>query len=65
MKRNGPGASFDAARPDQPGVGRRLWRMLRKNRKYWLIPVVGTLILLALLLILGGSTAAPFIHPLF
>lgn len=65
MKRNGLGASYGAARSDQPGVVRQLWRMLRKNRKYWLIPVIGTLILLALLLILGGSTAAPFIYPLF
>ncbi len=66
MNKNGPGAAFEeAANSAQPGAVRQFWRMLRESRKYWLIPVIGTLILLGLLLILGGSAAAPFIYPLF
>jgi hypothetical protein len=39
--------------------------MLRQNKKYWLIPLVGTLLLLGVLIILGGTAAGPFIYPLF
>lgn len=38
---------------------------LKENRKWWLLPVVGLLLLLALLAVLGGTGAAPFIYSLF
>jgi len=39
--------------------------MLRENKKYWMIPLVAILLLFGLLLILGGTGAAPFIYTLF
>ena len=39
--------------------------LLRHNRKYWMIPVVGMLLVLGLLIILGGSQLAPFVYALF
>ena len=41
------------------------WHFLRQNKKWWLTPIVLTLLLLGLLIALGGSAAAPFIYTLF
>lgn len=38
---------------------------LAQNKKWWLIPLVVVLLLLGLLVILGGTGAAPFIYTLF
>lgn len=40
-------------------------QMLKQNRKYWLIPIIVFLIFLGILVILGGTAAAPFIYTLF
>ena len=43
-----------------------IFAFLMQRKKYWLIPVVFTLILLAVIVIWGGSSAiAPFIYTLF
>ena len=39
--------------------------MLKHNKKWWLTPIVLVLILFGLLIILGGSSYAPFIYTLF
>jgi hypothetical protein len=41
------------------------WIFLKQNKKWWLTPIVLTLLLLGLLIALGGSAAAPFIYTLF
>ncbi|HVN79656.1 MAG TPA: DUF5989 family protein [Terriglobia bacterium] len=38
---------------------------LKHNKKWWLIPIILTLLLVGLLIVLGGSAAAPFIYTLF
>ena len=38
---------------------------LRENKKYWLMPIILVLLLLGALIILGGSSYAPFIYTLF
>ena len=38
---------------------------LKTNKRWWLTPIVLCLLLLGLLLILGGTGAAPFIYTLF
>lgn len=38
---------------------------LRHNKKWWLTPILLALLLLAGLILLGGSPLAPFIYPLF
>lgn len=42
------------------------WKFLKARKKFWLLPIVITVILLSLLILLGGSSAvAPFIYTLF
>ncbi len=42
------------------------WEFLRYNKKYWLLPIVIVLVLAGLLIVLvQGSTVAPFIYTLF
>jgi hypothetical protein len=38
---------------------------LKHNKKLWLLPIIIVLILLGLLIMLGGTSAAPFIYTLF
>jgi len=43
-----------------------LWGSARERKKYWLIPLIGTLVLLSLLIALAQfSAVAPFIYTLF
>jgi hypothetical protein len=39
--------------------------MFKQNKKYWMIPLVVILLGFGLLLLLGGTAAAPFIYTLF
>lgn len=38
---------------------------LKNNKKMWLLPIVLVLFLLGILIVLGGSSVAPFIYTLF
>ena len=42
-----------------------LWLFLRDNKKWWLAPIVLSILGLGLLVLLGGTAAAPFIYTLF
>ena len=43
-----------------------LWGFMRARQKYWLIPLIVTLVLMgALLVFTKGSVVAPFIYSLF
>jgi hypothetical protein len=42
-----------------------IWAMLKQNKKFWLIPLVAGLLFLGVIVILGGTAAAPFIYSLF
>ena len=39
--------------------------LLKHNKKYWLLPIFILLLGFGLLIVLGGSAAAPFIYTLF
>ena len=41
------------------------WEFLKHNKKWWLLPILVVLLLLGVLVILGGTSLAPFIYPLF
>src|SRR5213083_480155 len=42
-----------------------LWQFMKENKKYWLAPIVITLVLFGILLVLAKSSAiAPFIYTL-
>jgi hypothetical protein len=42
-----------------------LWFYLRERKKWWLAPLIVIFILIGVLLILGGTSLAPFIYTLF
>ncbi len=42
-----------------------LWRFLRQTKKWWLFPVLVTLLLLGMLMWMSSTAAAPFIYTLF
>ena len=48
-----------------PGIFAEFWDFIRFNKKWWLTPIVVVLLLVGVLLVLGGSVAAPFIYTLF
>jgi hypothetical protein len=48
------------------GILRDLWGFLRTRKKYWLLPIILTLLLFGSLIIFAsGSAIAPFIYTLF
>jgi len=43
-----------------------LWGFARERKKFWLVPLIGTLLVLSILVALAQfSTVAPFIYTLF
>ncbi len=38
---------------------------LKYNKKWWLTPIILVLLLVGLIIVFGGSAAAPFIYTLF
>ena len=43
-----------------------LWGFLKARKKYWLLPIIVTLLLFGVLIVLtSGSAIAPFIYTLF
>jgi Family of unknown function (DUF5989) len=38
---------------------------LKNNKKWWLLPIISTLLLISVLLLLSGTAIAPFIYTLF
>ncbi len=47
------------------GLVSEFWQFLKYNKKWWLAPIVISILGLGLLVLLGGSAAAPFIYTLF
>jgi hypothetical protein len=47
------------------GLLREYWEFLLHNKKWWLIPIIVALLLVGVLIVFGGSAAAPFIYTLF
>ena len=54
-----------AAQQDRGGFMAELWRFLKENRKWWLLPILILLLIFGLLVILSGTGLAPFIYTLF
>ena len=49
----------------QSGFMKEFWLFLRGNKKWWLTPIIAILLILGVLVVLGGTAAAPFIYTLF
>ena len=48
-----------------PGIIREFIDFAREHKKLWLIPLFLILLAMGFLIVLGGSSAAPFIYRLF
>ena len=57
--------SNNGRQPDQVGLLREFGDFLLHNKKWWLTPIILTLLLVGVLVVLGGTAAAPFIYTLF
>jgi hypothetical protein len=55
----------DLARQKRPSLAVEFWYFLKYNKKWWLLPILVTLLLLCLLVLVGGSGLAPFIYTVF
>lgn len=59
-------SSFEAAaRIAPPSIAAEFITFLKEEKKWWLGPIVLVLLLVGLLIVLGGTGAAPFIYTLF
>ena len=58
--------AFEARAAERPGSAvSELLVFAFNNKKWWLTPIIVVLLGLGLLVILGGTAAAPFIYTLF
>jgi hypothetical protein len=65
-KKDGAGTAFEkAASAPQRSLAKDFWGYLRENKKWWLVPILLTFLLIAALLVFAGTAAAPFIYTLF
>ena len=51
--------------PKRHNLVNDFWHFLRTNKKWWLTPILVVILLLGVLVLLGGTSAAPFIYTLF
>ena len=65
MSENKKTAFEQAQQEKQAGILKEFFLFLRHNKKYWMIPILITLLGLAVLILLGGTAVAPFIYTLF
>ena len=72
MKKDRPRPDLERERPMARATGSRmsifgeLWSFMRVRKKWWLGPIVLTMLLLSALIVLTeGSAVAPFIYALF
>ena len=58
---------FERVAADQTRTGfiSELWDFLKHNKKWWLLPIILCLLFFGLLIVLGGTSIAPFIYTLF
>ena len=59
-------ARSSGGRLESFGIFKDLWAFMRVRKKWWLAPILVTMLLLSLLIVLTqGSAVAPFIYALF
>ena len=51
---------------DKLGIFKELWAFMKIRKKWWLGPIIVTLLMLSVLIVLTeGSAVAPFIYTIF
>jgi len=53
------------AKQPSPGLLAEAWGFLATTKKWWLFPVLVVMALLAVLIMLSNTAAAPFLYTLF
>ena len=53
------------AQERRPSLVAEFWSFLKYNKKWWLLPIVLVLLLLGLIVLLAGTSAAPFVYTIF
>ncbi len=64
-RRSRKAAFVEEAGKKESGILGEFWGYLKANKKWWLLPIVLALVLVGVLVLAGGSAAAPFIYTLF
>jgi hypothetical protein len=65
-QKSGESKSFrDAGEEKNLSLAQEIVQMLRQHKKYWMIPLILALLAFGVLLVLGATSAAPFIYTLF
>ena len=64
-KQSGEDFAAQAASGDRSSLLREFVEFLGENKKWWLAPIIVSILLLGALVLLGGTAAAPFIYTLF
>jgi hypothetical protein len=63
---DGSGTEFESlAAARRSTVLGEVWRFAMQTRKWWMVPLVVILLCIGVIIILGGTAAAPFIYTLF
>jgi len=66
IKPNLPHSKFEeAAKEKRHSLAREFLLLVSENKKWWLIPILLAFALVAALVVLGSTGAAPFIYTLF
>jgi len=60
-----PGDFAKLAAQRSSGLAREFFDFMRTYKKWWLTPIILMMALVGLLVIAGGTAAAPFIYALF
>jgi hypothetical protein len=55
----------ELAQQERMSLLREFWCFLKHNKKWWLLPIIIVLLGLGLIILLAGTSAAPFIYTLF
>jgi hypothetical protein len=60
-------SDFEKAALKQRDIGllREFWYLLWRTKKWWLAPLLLSLLIFSLLMVLSGTALAPFIYTLF
>lgn len=66
LKKSGDSVEFERlAKEARPSLAAEFWDFLKHNKKWWLLPIVVVLLLLGLIVLLAGTSVAPFIYTVF
>lgn len=65
MEQNQPNDFEKAAQGSRSNLVSEFFGFMSENKKWWMFPVIFTMLLVGALVVLGGSGAAPFIYTLF